>query len=222
MFERALWLVERRRRSEERYDTEFAPTYDENWGGTIEPSHLRMIGEFLALCPPVPMILDAACGTGKYWEILRQYGAVISGIDQSGEMLARAKSKFADVQTARLGLQEIHYLPAHSFDAVICMDAMENVSPEDWPLVLANFHRVLRPGGHIYFTVELETPEAIREAHERGRAVGLPLVEGEIPFESGYHYYPAEDQVRAWIGGAEFEILHHETGDEYDHYVCKT
>jgi ubiquinone/menaquinone biosynthesis C-methylase UbiE len=181
-----------------------------------------MIDEFLALCPPAPLILDAACGTGKYWEVLRQHSAVISGIDQSGEMLARAKSKFSDVLTAHLGLQEIHYLPVHSFDAVICMDAMENVSQEDWPLVLANFHHVLKPGGHIYFTVELETPEAIREAYERGRAVGLPLVEGEIPFEAGYHYYPTEDQVRAWIGGAGFEILHHETGDEYDHYVCKT
>ena len=34
------------------------------------------------------------------------------------------------------------------------IDAMENIAPEDWPDVLANLHRALRPGGHLYLTVE--------------------------------------------------------------------
>jgi hypothetical protein len=31
----------------------------------------------------------------------------------------------------------------------MCVDAMENVFPEDWPQVLANLRRALRPGGHL-------------------------------------------------------------------------
>jgi hypothetical protein len=30
---------------------------------------------------------------------------------------------------------------------------MENVPPEQWPLVLANLHRAVRPGGVMYLTV---------------------------------------------------------------------
>ena len=39
------------------------------------------------------------------------------------------------------------------------IDAMENVTPEDWPPVLANLRRAVRPGGHLYLTVE-EADEA--------------------------------------------------------------
>jgi hypothetical protein len=34
------------------------------------------------------------------------------------------------------------------------MDAMENVPPEDWLLVLSNFHRALKEHGYFYFTAE--------------------------------------------------------------------
>jgi len=41
---------------------------------------------------------------------------------------------------------------AREFDAVMTVDAMENVPPEEWPLVLANLHRAVRPGGYLYLT----------------------------------------------------------------------
>ena len=46
--------------------------------------------------------------------------------------------------------------PNHeAFDGVICMDTVEHVFPEDWPLVLSNFHRALTPQGYLFFTVEI-------------------------------------------------------------------
>jgi SAM-dependent methyltransferase len=49
-------------------------------------------------------------------------------------------------------LQDLSY--DRDFDAVITVDAMENIPPEDWPLVLANLHRAVRPDGVMYLTVE--------------------------------------------------------------------
>src|SRR5438045_3741867 len=116
ILERALWLIEKRSINEQRMDTEFASIYDKEWGATIDVTHRIMVEHFLKLCPPSAVLLDAACGTGKYWPILLEHGADITGVDQSRQMLARAHLKYQHVIAAHLGLQEIRYLPEKSFD----------------------------------------------------------------------------------------------------------
>lgn len=217
--DRATWLKEKRRRAEVRMNTLFAPNYDEHWGH-ISATHRAMLARFLTLCPASCTILDAACGTGKYWSIVLESGRGVTGIDQSQQMLNKAKAKFPEVHVEKLGLQEMSYDGA--FDGIICVDAMENVFPEDWPHVLSNFHRALRRGGHLYFTVELADEAEIRAAAEAGRRLGLPVVDGEWAHEGGYHYYPAIEQVRRWTRDARFDILEETARDEYHHFIVRT
>jgi ubiquinone/menaquinone biosynthesis C-methylase UbiE len=217
--ERSEWLKAKRRTGEERMDTLWAPIYDENWGGTIEASHQSCIHKFLALCPKGCTILDAACGTGKYWSLILESGRKVVGIDQSQGMLDRAKAKFPQIPAQKLGLQEIS--DENTFDAIICMDALELVPPEEWSPILGNFHRALKAGGLLYFTVELAQPEATQAAFEAGQAKGLPVVYGEWGHEAGYHYYPAIDQVRRWISEAQFTILEEAIGDDYHHFITR-
>jgi 2-polyprenyl-3-methyl-5-hydroxy-6-metoxy-1,4-benzoquinol methylase len=187
-------------------DTLFAADYDEHWGH-INESHRAFLERVLALCPPGCTILDAACGTGKYWSMIRESGRRVVGIDQSARMLAQARAKFPDVATEKCGMQEL--AEVERYPGIICMDAMENVFPEDWSRVLGNFARALTPGGHVDFTVELEGEEALRAAYQRGRELGLPLVEGEHTHANGegYHYYPALAQVRRCVEVAGLHIL---------------
>ena len=75
-------------------------------------------------------------------------------------------------------------------DAVITVDAMENIPPEDWPLVLANLHRAVRPDGVMYLTVEEVDQSQIDRAFASLSARGLPAVRGEIVEGgevAGYH-----------------------------------
>ncbi len=118
-----------------------------------------------------------------------------------------------------IGLQELTFVDA--FDAVICMDAMEMVFPEDWPLVLANFARALHKGGHLYFTVEIESEEALDIAYEAGKRLKLPLIYGEYAHHGGYHFYPTDQQVRDWLSEAHFTLLDTMEGDGYRHYLVK-
>lgn len=224
--DRAQWRRERRLWNEVRMDTIDARRYDENWGAYINPSHRAMIERFLDLCPPHPVrgtgnaqILDAACGTGKYWPLLLESGFAVTGTDQSQEMLKRAQAKFPGVQVEHIGLQELAYTDA--FDAVMCMDAMEMVFPEDWPVVLANFARALHETGYLYFTVELETDEELQIAYDAGKRLGLPLIYGEYAHHGGYHYYPTDEQVRAWLAEIPFTLLDVTEGDGYLHYLTK-
>lgn len=217
--ERSTWIKQKRRGAEERMNTLWAPIYDDNWGASIDPSHWTMIERFLALCPPAGTILDAACGTGKYWPMILESGHAVHGIDQSQQMLLKASAKFPDVPAEKLGLQEIHFVEA--FDSIICIDAMEFVFPEDWPLVCENFFRALKPNGPLYFTVELIDEDELRASMEAARAKGLPIVDGEFAHEDGYHYYPAIEQVRAWVEAAGFAILEEAVGDDYHHLLMR-
>ena len=136
-------------------------------------------------------------------------------------MLSRAKAKFPNVQLEKVGLQEMPYHQA--FDGVICIDAMEHIFPEDWPLVLGNFYRALKPKGYLYFTVEIAGKDEIEQAFIRGQQSGLPVVYGEWADQDDvYHYYPSLQQVRDWIRQAGLDLLEVGKGDGYQHFVIRS
>lgn len=216
--ERAAWLAFVRRRCEWRMDNLWAPDYDAEWGH-INPTHRTMIERTLALLPPGAAVLDAPCGTGKYWPMLLAARCALAGMDQSSGMLAKAHEKFPDVPTEKRGLQDVAAREAYA--GILCVDAMENICPEDWPLVLANLARALVPGGLLYLTVELIESEATTTDYEAARARNLPVIPGEMACEGGYHYYPALEQVRAWFAEAGLRILDERAGDGYQHFLAR-
>jgi ubiquinone/menaquinone biosynthesis C-methylase UbiE len=197
MVDRQAWLRERRQTAEERHDTIHAFTYDEQYG-EIGPEHRRFVADLLEHCPPGGTVLDAACGTGKYFAMVLDAGRRVVGTDQSTGMLARARARFPAVPLERVGLQELAF--DGEFDAVMCIDAMENVPPEDWPRVVGNLRRALRPGGHLYLTVEEVEDEELDRVLAEATARGLPVVRGEMAERgAGYHYYPSREQVGSWL-----------------------
>ena len=219
--DRITWLREMRRDCEEKYDKLWAPQYgDETVGTYSNVTHLKFIEEFLSLLPQKARILDAACGAGRYTPYLLEKGNSVLGIDQAQGMLDVAKTKYPNVQYEKIGLQEMEY--QGMFDGAICMDAMENVCPEDWPLVLANFHRALKPHGYLYFTAETmenADEEEIKQAFERAQGAGLPVVYGEFPDEEVYHYHPTNGQVKDWAQQAGFEVLREANGEIWYYHI---
>ena len=218
--DRITWLKEMRRDCEEQYDTRWAPLYGEKWGLYSNTTHLEFLQEFLSLLPAKGMLLDAACGAGRYLPYLLEQGHSILGIDQSQGMLARAKAKFPDVPFEKVGLQEMAY--RELFDGAICMDALEHICPEDWAPVLSNFHRALKPNGYLYFTaetIENADEDEIKQAFEKAQRAGLPVVFGEVPEEGAYHYHPTNQRVRDWTQQAGFEILKDANGEIWYYHI---
>jgi ubiquinone/menaquinone biosynthesis C-methylase UbiE len=195
MVDREAWLRERRQTAEERHDTIHAFTYDDQYG-EIGPTHRRFVADLLERCQPGGTVLDAACGTGKYFAMVLDAGRRVVGTDQSTGMLARARARFPGVPLERVGLQELAF--DAEFDAVMCIDAMENIPPEDWPRVVGNLRRALRPGGHLYLTVEQVDDEELDREYAEATARGLPVVRGEES-RDGYHHYPSREQVGYWM-----------------------
>jgi SAM-dependent methyltransferase len=95
---------------------------------------------------PVGRALDAACGTGRYAAHLADRGHGVIGVDSSPDMLAKARARTPRA-TFVLGDLTALPVPDADVDLVVCALALAHL-PELGP-ALAEFARVLRPGGHL-------------------------------------------------------------------------
>jgi SAM-dependent methyltransferase len=221
--DRLTWLDQRRAAVLACYDQQ-APTYDDH--GYPTQTQQDWVARLLDACPAAAMILDAPCGTGRYFPMVAAAGHRVVGADQSAAMLAQARARGIAIALDQVRLQQLPY--AGEFDAVMTIDAMEHVPPEDWPLVLANLHRAARPGGLVYLTVEEVAEWAIEQAFAALTRRGLPAVRGEITDGdvAGYHYYPSRDRVISWFGAAGLQITdedyRQEDGWGYRHFLLQS
>jgi 2-polyprenyl-3-methyl-5-hydroxy-6-metoxy-1,4-benzoquinol methylase len=120
----------------------WAATYDEPRNSLFDSDEPVMHDILDAL--PAGTVLDAACGTGRYAAYLVARGHRVVGVDSSPEMLDRARTRLPDATFLR---GDLHRLPLTdgAVDVVVCALALVHV-PSLAP-VLAEFARVLRPGG---------------------------------------------------------------------------
>ena len=194
--DRRAFVDERRAVSVQRFDIVHSPHYDARWGA-VGSAHGDFVARMAGLVRAGGEVLDAACGTGKYWPALLAAGVRVTGIDQSAGMLAQASRKHPGVAVEVLALQDLQdAVDWHGrFDGLICVDAMECVAPEDWPCVAGGLAATLRAGAPAYVTVELCQGPLPPPADPR-------QVPGEVIEGGGYHYYPARQQVCQWLDAA--------------------
>lgn len=95
---------------------------------------------------PAGVALDAACGTGRLSALLAEYGHRVVGVDSSPDMLARAIER---VPRGDFRQGDLRTLPVDgdAVDLAVCSLALTHVP--DLKPVMAEFARVLRPGGHL-------------------------------------------------------------------------
>jgi SAM-dependent methyltransferase len=119
--------------------------YDAETGGGLFAADEPVVAEYLADRDP-GVALDAACGTGRFAEFLARRGHRVIGVDSSPDMLAQARQR---VPAGEFGVAELDRLPLPDdcADVIVCALALVHV-PRLHP-VLAEFARVLRPGGDL-------------------------------------------------------------------------
>jgi ubiquinone/menaquinone biosynthesis C-methylase UbiE len=200
-------------------DTLHAPVYDERWGSHINPTHRACVDAYVSKLGPGATVLDAACGTGKYWPILLEAGLKVIGVDHSRGMLETATRKHPQVLVVHGALQDLSkHIPADTtVDGLLCIDAMENVGPEDWPTVLRQFAVVLEPCGWAYLTVEVPEGNVVMDDD----AESAPLVPGEVLEDGGYHFYPDAERVRDWLDNQDLDVRAESEGDGYLHFLAE-
>lgn len=97
-------------------------------------------------------VLDAGCGTGVHARYCASRGARVVGVDVSHRLLVEARRLAAEegvsVRFVEGDIENLGMFPGERFDAIISSVVLALHLRE----VLAEFHRVLRPGGHVYLS----------------------------------------------------------------------
>ena len=156
---------------------------------------------------PVQRVLDVATGTGMVaFELVRRGGCHVVGVDQSVEMLARARARMASLGPAqdlrvRFVRGEAERLPFADgeFDALTFTYLLRYV--DDRLATMREMARVVRPRGRIGM-VEFGVPDAgvLRALWRVHTRVGLPLLGRLVSpawVEVGRFLAPSIDELHA-------------------------
>ena len=232
--ERGEWLRQMREKAEIMYDygvEKYGFATDVEAARHRNKITVRYIRKLLGYMAPHSTLLSAGCGMGKYDGLLLDAGHRVMGTDFSEGSLEQARRLYPMIRYVKVAHYELNFY--NDFDGAICIDSLEHVFPEEWPVIMHRFREALKPGGLLYFTIEdASTMEGLKESYERAKARGLPVVPGEevdelekcfemvmatkvedlgnLPYEvldhSVYHYYPSMGQIRKWLQKESFEI----------------
>lgn len=123
---------------------------DVNREWVIDPALFRLLGNVKG-----QRILDAGCGSGYLARLLAAKGAEVVGVDHSAKLLEIARreeeKETLGVKYLEADLGRLSPLDKAAFDIVVSNVALQDVVGFD--KAFREFHRVLRPGGRLLFSV---------------------------------------------------------------------
>jgi len=127
----------------------WAPRYDRRWVRYTDATLAKAQSLIERHAPQPTSLADVACGTGTFARRLRRRWPElrIVGLDFSPHMLRQAREAMPDDRHVDWVRGSAEHLPLDdaAFDVVTCNNAFHLVRDQD--AALAEFQRVLRPGG---------------------------------------------------------------------------
>jgi SAM-dependent methyltransferase len=111
-----------------------------------KPIDRALLACFVEQVGGLGLIADIGCGPGHVAAYMHELGAQVVGIDLSPEMVAIAQQRSPDIsfeQGSMLALAQ----PDASWGGIVALYSLIHLPQDERPRALAEFHRVLRPGG---------------------------------------------------------------------------
>ena len=134
--------------------SEFRPLHE------INPLRLGWIDECVGLSGK--SVLDVGCGGGILSESMAARGATVTGIDLSDKALGVARLHLLEsglnVAYELISAEALADRQPASFDVVTCMEMLEHVP--DPASTIAACARLVKPGGHVFFSTLNRNPKS--------------------------------------------------------------
>ncbi len=169
-------------------------TYGRN--GAFVPQLAGAVLEWLN-AQPGERILDLGCGDGQLTVRLAATGAEVTGVDLSPQMVTAARARGVAAQVANA--EALPFADA-TFDAVFSNAALHWM--RDHEAMLAQVHRVLKPGGR--FVAEMGGHGNI--AAVRVAFIAALARHGQSSREDGVNYYPTPEAYTRRLEQAGFRV----------------
>ncbi|MGY4876714.1 bifunctional 2-polyprenyl-6-hydroxyphenol methylase/3-demethylubiquinol 3-O-methyltransferase UbiG [Vreelandella aquamarina] len=107
-------------------------------------------------------VLDVGCGGGILSESMAHRGANVTGLDMGEAPLnvarLHAEESGLDISYQQCAVEDFAQQHPGEFDVVTCMEMLEHVP--DPASVVAACSKLVRPGGHVFFSTLNRTPKA--------------------------------------------------------------
>ena len=172
---------------------------------TINPLRTKFITDSLDLSDR--KILDVGCGGGILTEALAKSNARVTGIDLSEPSIEAAKlhasQQGLNIDYRYESIEDVASKHAGEFDAITCMEMLEHV-PEPGKIIAACY-KLLKPGGHAFFSTINRTPKAFLFVIIGGEYILRLLPKGTHTYKKLIR--PSELKLWAQENGLEFRGL---------------
>lgn len=135
---------------EQPYD-EVAELYAEKFSDSLSsyPLEIGLLASFATLAKAVGgPVADLGCGPGHVTAHLSSLGLDAFGVDVSSGMIAQARARHPELRF-ELGSMAALDIADASLSGILSRYSIIHTAPEEVPAILAEFHRVLAPGGHV-------------------------------------------------------------------------
>ncbi|MET8339087.1 class I SAM-dependent methyltransferase [Streptosporangium canum] len=165
------------------YDTSaalYAETIPERFHA--DPLNHAMISVFAELVRAAGdgPVADVGCGPGHVTAHLRSLGVTAFGVDLSPEMVALARDAHPGLRF-EVGLMDALEVEDASLAGVLANYSIIHTPPERLPGTLAEFHRVLAPGGHLLIAFQgYDDPTELAEAFDHKVSLAYRYSPGRV------------------------------------------
>ena len=156
-------------------------------------SDVAELDEFMSLVKPGGHVLDVGCGTGIVARALVDGGFQVTGIDFSQKMIDLAKNRVPEV-TFEVGDMTALKLEDDSFDGIVSTYAVFHIPRTKHFSLFLDFHRILKKGGALLFSVGSKNTDGVWEWDE---FQSVPMY---------WSYYPPSKTVEL-LESADFQIV---------------
>ncbi len=144
-------------------------------------------------------MLDAGCGPGHQAATLNRFGAEAVGLDLSHVMLVEGRRRVPGLRLVQGDLLALPF-PTGAFHGVWARASLIHLTEDETRRALAEFRRVLRPGGALYVCVRVGEGDAVREETLMG-----------VTLRRYFHFWTPHALAQA-VGAAGFQLA--DAGDE--------
>jgi ubiquinone/menaquinone biosynthesis C-methylase UbiE len=111
-----------------------------------DSADVRLLDEFIERLPVNAEVLDAGCGAGIPITLKLSEHFHVTGVDFSQAQIGLAEQNLPHVKFLCEDLTNLDF-PANAFDGITSYYAIIHIPREGHQALLANFHRMLKPGG---------------------------------------------------------------------------
>lgn len=112
-----------------------------------KPLDRALLDAFAELVRGQGPVADLGCGPGQIGRYLHQRGLPVIGVDLSAEMVAVARRLSPEISFRQGSMLALEVEDA-SWAGIVAFYSIIHILPEELPRAIAEFFRVLRPGGY--------------------------------------------------------------------------